>query len=404
MDLTPQRLRLLFVLPFAPRLGGLHGGARATGQLIAHLAERHDVAVLHLSAPGDPPVEPELERRCEHVQSPPPAAPAGRVRLKLGLLRGVPTWASEMAHPAFADNVRRLAGQWSPDVVQIEYPVMGQYLHALDGCPAPRVLVDHDASLRDHRAWRGPLGGHTGTLDARAWRRFERAVLRQVGAAVVHTERDRLALEGLASGTPIIEIALATAIHPAPLDASGGSPPGVLFVGSFTHPPNVDAALWLGSTIFPPLHDEHPHARLTFVGPTPPPALRALAAGHVAVTGEVPDVTPYLEDAAVIAAPIRLGGGMRVKVLEALAAGKAVVATPLAAAGLDLVAGEQLEIASTEDEFRRALSRLLGDERARRELGRRARAWAVQHLGWEASVERYEDVYRSLLCAARRRG
>lgn len=134
------------------------------------------------------------------------------------------------------------------------YPVMGQYLHALDGCPAPRVLVDHDASLRDHRAWRGPLGGLTGTLDARAWRRFERAVLRQVGAAVVHTERDRLALEGLASGTPIIEIALATAIHPAPLDVSGGSPAGVLFVGSFTHPPNVDAALWLGSTIFPPLH------------------------------------------------------------------------------------------------------------------------------------------------------
>lgn len=400
MDLTARRLRLLFLLPFAPRLSGRHGGSRAIGQLLEQMASRHEVAVLHLADPGGPPVDDELLRLCERIESPLPSArPTGRVGPKLALLRGIPTWASEVAQPGFADLARQLALRWSPDIVQIEYPVMGRYLHALDGCPAPRVLVDHDASLRDLREWHGPLPGLTGALDERAWRRFERRVLERVQTAVVHTRRDRLALEGLDTGTPVTEIPLATPLPEDPLGPSGGRPPGVLFVGSFVHPANTDAALWLGTTIFPSLRNQHPDARLTIVGPSPPAAVRDLSGDGTLVTGEVATVTPYLADAAVVAAPIRLGGGMRVKVLEALAAGKAIVATPRAVEGLHLRSGEQLVVAATEEEFVRELSRLLGDEQARCVLGRRARAWAEEHLGWEASVARYEALYDSLLQA-----
>lgn len=401
VDLTSRRLRLLFLLPFAPRLSGRHGGSRAVGQLVEQMARRHDVAVLHVAEPGDSPVDDELRRLCERIESPLPSArPTSRVGPKLALLRGIPTWASEVGQPGLAERARELALRWSPDIVQIEYPVMGRYLHALAGCPAPRVLVDHDASLRDLREWRGPLPGLTGALDERAWRRFERGVLERVQAAVVHTRRDRLALEALGTGTPVTEIPLATPVPEEPLDPSGGRPPGVLFVGSFVHPANTDAALWLGTTMFPSLRDQHPDARLTIVGPSPPAAVRELTGDGTVVTGEVATVTPYLEDAAVVAAPIRLGGGMRVKVVEALAAGKAIVATPLAVEGLDVRSGEQLVVAATEGEFLHALSRLLGDEQARWTLGRRARAWAEEHLGWPASVGRYERLYDSLLHTA----
>jgi glycosyltransferase involved in cell wall biosynthesis len=373
-----------------------------TGGLLARLARRHDVAVLCLAEPGEPPLEAELVRVCARFEAVPRRSAGGlraRVGPKVALLRAVPTWASELAEPAFARAAARMAGEWRPDLVQVEYPVMGQYLDALDSCPAPRVLVDHDASIRDLREWRGPFARLTRALDERAWRIFERRVLERVQAAVVFTGRDRRALAALGTSTPVVEIPFGTPIPEAPLDAVGGSPPGILFVGNFRHPANTDGALWLARTLFPPLRAAPPEPRLTIVGPAPPAELGALASNGIHVVGEVPDVAPYLRDAAVVAVPIRVGGGMRVKVLEALAAGKAVVATPLAVEGLDLVPGEQLEVAAGEEEFRRALAGLLTDEQARRELGARARAWAVDRLGWDAPVARYEELYEWLVAA-----
>ena len=101
--------------------------------------------------------------------------------------------------------------------------------------------------------------------------------------------------------------------------------------------------------------------------------MRELAGDDVVVTGRVQDVTPYLDRAAVVVAPLRLGGGTRVKVLEALAAGKAVVASPLAAEGITQCDGEHLLLAESDEEFADATTRLLDDPDARSALGRRAR-------------------------------
>jgi polysaccharide biosynthesis protein PslH len=401
--MTGRRMRLLFILPFAPRLRGHHGGARVTGQLLDALAARHDVAVLHLSEAGDAPVEEELRARCDLVEA--VARPAGPglptlARVKLGLLRGTPTWASEVATPGFAERLAALAASWRPDVVQVEYPVMGRYLPALASCTAPRVLVEHDASLRDLRDFGGPLGRVVDALDARAWRRFERRVVRGVSAVVVFTERDRRAVEALGAGTRIVRIPFGVPV-PDDADPDAAAPPPdasreIVFVGNFRHPANTDAAVWLASTLFPPVRAAVPDARLAIVGASPPPEVTALAGGDVTVTGPVDDVSPYVDRAAVVAAPIRLGSGMRVKVLEALAAGRALVATPLAVEGLDVTAGDQVELASTAPEFIAALERLLRDVPGRRALGERARAWARAELGWDRAVERYERLYTEL--------
>jgi len=399
VDLTP-RLRLLFLLPFAPRAGARHGGARVTGQLIAGLARRQDVAVLYLADASEPPPDAELVQHAAIVEpvlrDVSPVTLETRARVKLGLLRGKPTWASEVESPEFARRVRELAAEWRPDVVQLEFPVMGQYLPGLDGSAAARVLVDHDASLRDLREWGGPLARVVGALDERAWRKFERRVVDGVQAVVVFTGRDRAAVEGLGAATPVHEIPFGVPLPEAPLSAAGTAPPSVLFVGNFRHPANVDAALWLGGELFPPVRAALPDARLTIVGASPAAEVLALAGDAVSVPGKVPDVTPYMNEAAVVAAPIRDGGGMRVKVLEALAAGKAVVATPLAVEGLEVTSGDQLEIAASADEFSRALARLLGDESRRRRLAESARAWAGEHLGWDRAIARYERLYAEL--------
>jgi glycosyltransferase involved in cell wall biosynthesis len=140
-----------------------------------------------------------------------------------------------------------------------------------------------------------------------------------------------------------------------------------------------------------------PETRLFIVGENPPPSLNRATRENITLTGRVPAVTPYLDQAALVVAPLRLGGGMRIKILEALAAGKAVVTTSLAAEGLGVQDGEQLVIADTDSEFIARIVQLLRSPEERQALAERARVWACQHLTWQASVEKYAALYQELL-------
>jgi glycosyltransferase involved in cell wall biosynthesis len=141
----------------------------------------------------------------------------------------------------------------------------------------------------------------------------------------------------------------------------------------------------------------YPHAVLTLVGDQPPAELRALADDSVRVTGRVPNLAPELEQAAVVVVPLSHGGGVRIKVLDALAAGKAIVASPLAVAGLGVRDGLELIVAQTDQDFAASIVRLLDSEEDRVALATRARVWALANLRWEASLRAYEELYDRLL-------
>jgi glycosyltransferase involved in cell wall biosynthesis len=114
------------------------------------------------------------------------------------------------------------------------------------------------------------------------------------------------------------------------------------------------------------------------------------------VTGYVPDVTPYLDGAALVVVPLRLGGGNRAKVREALAAGKAVVASSLAIAGHNLVNGEHVVLAESDEQFCEAIIWLLADPERRASLAASARTWACANLGWDTFIACHEALYDSL--------
>jgi glycosyltransferase involved in cell wall biosynthesis len=168
----------------------------------------------------------------------------------------------------------------------------------------------------------------------------------------------------------------------------------VLFVGNFTHPPNVDAAGWLVSEIMPRLRVLVPGVRLVLVGGGASKRLGSLAGDDVRVVADVDSVAPWLEAASVVLAPVRTGGGMRMKVLHALASGKAVVTTPRGAQGLALHGSEPpLVTAEDAEAIATATARLLGDEPLRHSLGLRARRFAVEHHSGAAYAKRLERVY-----------
>jgi len=367
---------------------------------------RHDVALLCLRSQNERPVDDIFLERCAHVEEIPIARPATNsftwsswARFAPGLLRGLPPWVLACRSKAYEARLRALASEWQPDIVEMHVVAMAQYVAALEGCPAGRILVDYDPPS----AWaaelvqkaRGPRR-LVRRVELTAWQRYERATRRRFDAIVVFAERDVSAVSPTAGGVPTVRIPLGVDVPETPLDPVGVPPPTVLFVGGFGHPPNVDAAHWLAGTIFPRVLERVPEARLELVGDRPGDEVRRLAGGAVAVHASVPDVTPYLDRAAVVVAPLRLGGSMRGKVLEALVAGKALVATSRAAEGLDAVPGEHFVLADTEDEIVDALVELLSDLGRRRDLACRARVWASQRLTWDGPITAFERLYASV--------
>ena len=311
----------------------------------------------------------------------------------------MPPWAADCRSPRYAARLRALAAEWRPDLVEFHLQVMAQYASALEDCPAKRILIDYDPPS----AWAAELVGQTAGVRCLArrvelvvWRRYERATRKRFDVIVVFAERDIPAATSTAGGVPIVRIPLAIEVPEEPFHPLGQWPPAVLFVGGFGHPPNVDAAHWLARSIFPRVLQRVPDARLELVGDRPGDDVRGLEGGAVSVHGSVPDVAPYLDRAAVVTAPIRLGGSMRGKVLEALGGGKALVATDRAAEGVEATPGEHFVLAATEDEFVEALTVLLRDTDRRRALASSARAWAVEHLSVQRSVDDFERLYDSL--------
>lgn len=402
-----RRRRVLLLLPTPPRLDANHGGGKVASGLIDALARRHDIAALYLRAANDPPIDERLAARCALVREVPiPAAPSLGMRLtrRLAPLRGIPAWAAHVSVPRFAREVRDVVTSWQPDVVQFEYHVMGQYVSSLGAAKAVRILNEYEAGVlaaRDHLLRAHHAGSLRRRLEQRAWTRFERRVIGQMNAVVVFAERDRDALLPLAGATPIVRIGIGVTVPSAPLDPpSTVSPPELLFVGNFNHPPNVDAASRLTDRIFPRVRERVPGAVLRIVGPDPPPALRATAGDGVEVTGHVPDVTPYLAAATLVVVPLQLGGGMRVKVAEALAHGKAVVATPRAIEGLDVDAGVHVTVAGSDDEFaKRVVELLLGPPEQRHALGTNAYEWARARFGGDRWAAEYTALYDRLLAS-----
>jgi glycosyltransferase involved in cell wall biosynthesis len=403
-----RRLRLLFLLPFPPRLDGLHGGARVAAQLLVGFAKRHDVGFLYLRSADEREADLEVVRQCvfaEEFALPDPQDGDRRAlrsaQRLLAILAGRPRWAFNTDVPELVERLPECVREWQPDLVQAEFHVMGQYLDLVDPS-VPRVLNQHEAgaaaALEEYR--RAPGRGMRRLLnraDAAAWENFERGVMKKADAVVAFSEVDRLNLVRLAPYREVVTIPFGTTIPDHALDARGGEPQSLVYIGSFIHLPNVDAASRLIEEIFPRLRQLFPTLRLDIVGSSPPPELLELKRDGVNVTGTVPDVTPYLDNGAVVAMPLRLGGGMRVKVVEALAAGKAVVSTRRAVAGIAVEDGKHVLLAETNSEFVDRIAELLGDPERRVALATNARSWAEENLGWEGTIAAYEGLHRRLI-------
>jgi glycosyltransferase involved in cell wall biosynthesis len=235
---------------------------------------------------------------------------------------------------------------------------------------------------------------------ASAWRRYARLWLPLADALITFTPHDKQEVERLLgyAAPPVHVIPLRippTVLRSVADEESRPLDSDLLFVGNFRHPPNEDAARRLAVGILPRISKALPGTCLALVGVDPPRDLPRTPGLNV--TGEVPSTEPYLAGTSLVIVPLRQGGGMRVKVLEALAAGKPIIASSLAVAGLPLEPGVHYVPAESDTDFAAAAVALFRDPERCRALGAAALAWFDQYNDDDAVIREYEDLYTTLV-------
>jgi glycosyltransferase involved in cell wall biosynthesis len=227
------------------------------------------------------------------------------------------------------------------------------------------------------------------------WQRllaFERHWVRRFPVCVAVSDRDAALLRAMSPTSRVYVV-------PNGVDAQFFSPLGnsrdpetLLFFGTLDYGPNADGLIWFCREVFPRLRESHLSVRLEVVGLNPPPRVLDLERiPGVHITGFVPDIRPKLWSATMCVVPLQVGGGTRLKILEALAAGCPVISTSVGAEGLDLVDGEHLLIADDADGFARGAIALLGSEDLRNRLARAGRQVVAQRYDWQQIALRLED-------------
>ena len=410
--LTPQ-------LPIPPQaLTGLSQGTTIRNfNLIAGLAIRHDVDLLTFRAPAA--LEPEaaaldlLRPYCRTIVAEPAPVRTLAQRARDTLLNPLPDLALRLSDPVMRQHMARLLRENRYDVLQVEGVEMAPYVpddwHTgnPDAPACPRLVFDdHNAEyVLQHRAFltdvRRPRRWVAAAYSLVQWRKltgYERRVCRMADRVVAVSDVDAAALLRLAPGLAVTVIPNGVDLafnRPGAVPAAEGmGPHALVFTGKMDYRPNVDAILWFADAVLPAILAQIPDAQFFVVGQQPHERVKALAERPaITVTGRVPDVRPYIAGAGVYVVPLRIGGGTRLKVLEAMAMGQALVSTRLGCDGFDFEDGGQARFADVPAEFAEAVVGLLRDRDRAAALGRRARAYVEAHFGWDAIVPRLEALY-----------
>jgi glycosyltransferase involved in cell wall biosynthesis len=384
----------------------LNSGKRIrTFQLVSRLAQRHRITYLcHRNAD---PQEATLGAAVFHdlgIQTivvdravPPKSGPGFYARLAANLLSPLPYSVASHTSVPLRRAICKLAARQGVDLWQAEWTPYAESLQVLGS--ARRLIMAHNV---ESQIWRRYYETEAHPLKRwyighqwRKYERFERRVFRQVDRVVAVSSGDAALIRDHfgARHVAVVENGVDVAhFRPSSTERIAGR---ILFLGSLDWRPNQDAVDQLLSAVFPPVLAQEPSARLCLVGRNPPEALRRRVASlpNVELHADVSDVRPFLAQAAVMVVPLRIGGGSRLKILEALAAGTPVVSTRIGAEGLRLEHGTHLTVVDRIDQMAAATVDVLRNPAAARAMAQRGRRLVEDWYDWSTLGAQLEKIW-----------
>ena len=397
-------MRILWV-----KVGGLWppntGGRLRSLHMIGELSRRHQVTVVTTHAPGEDPraLEDRLSR-CHRINSIAYALPKQGTRGFALALAG--SWMSPYPADLWRWRLSRVREQVRQRLTEPVDLCVADFLVAMPNLPArpaaPVVLFEHNVEYMiwkrlhdvEQRPWRRALLA----MEWRKMRRYERLACRRAARTIAVSEEDRALLATVAPTADIRSVSTGVDTQFYHPNGTVEAPATLVFSGSMDWYPNEDAVLHFLDSILPAIRREIPAVSLTVVGRNPTERIRAAgAAAGVELTGTVPDIRPFVAKAAVYVVPLRVGGGTRLKIFEALAMGKAVVSTGVGAEGLPVLPGEHYLRADTPQEFARSVVMLVKDPSRRQALGAAGRRLVEARYSWAEVAREFEALCQEVL-------
>jgi sugar transferase (PEP-CTERM/EpsH1 system associated) len=394
--LTPQR-------PYPPH----QGTTLRNYNLIKELSKRHNVCVLTFLEPDQDPQEPgPLVDLCEWIEAVPAPQRSNRQRLRQLITTRRPDMSWRLWSPELNERLVARLQDEPFDIVEIEGIEMAPYLPTIEAI-RPKLFVIYDAhnaewilqkracltDLKNPARWPAAIYSW---IQWHRLRRYEGTLMSRVDHTIAMSAQDKVALRDLMFDAPI-------SVIPNGVDLKAyhhfsGLPiyHDLLFTGKMDFRPNVDAVLWFGLEVLPLIQAQRPGTTFAVVGQRPHPRLDMLRdKPGITITGYVNDVRPYIAGTTVYVAPLRVGGGTRLKLLEAMTMGKAIISTALGAEGFPVGDGQELMLADEPDIFAEKVIELLNNPGRRRELGDKGQAFAYANYGWDKLVPQLEKVYEA---------
>jgi len=378
------------------------GGKIRSYNILKHLARSHQVTLLtYYGGARDSAYEAAIQNEFSGAQTIFTAAPDSTLAQSADYLRRLfqpaPFAVSKFTHPRVQRSVSHLLAGGAVDVAVCDFLSASQNFPRV--LPAPTVLFQHNVETalwqRMASTESNPIKRLAYKIEAAKMERQERSALGRFRHIVAVSEHDReLMLQMNHSCTiSVVPTGVDTGKYAVAPPAQAG-PPRIVFTGSMDWEPNIDAITYFCEQIFPRVLSQFPKAIFQIVGRNPHPKVKRLASASVQVTGTVPSVADYLRDATVVIVPLRIGGGTRLKIFEAMAMGKAMVSTSVGAEGLSVQSGRDLILADSPAEFADAILLLVRDNAIRRRYEESAAKLAAQ-FDWSHIAVRFADVLQN---------
>lgn len=396
MDAVPERLKILVCLPVIP--WPMSDGLRVRiFNLCLELAKHHDVHLFCLSRMG--PSEEQEQAVAATGMSltvvvKPFNSPEAKITAYLRrLVKGVPPELILSWENVISSGIKQLHNREHFDVVVGEHLFMARFILEAD---CPHLLDEHNVEGDLHRqlALSHKAPGRWFRYGDAVWLGFyERRLLRRMQRVTAVTEADASRFSSMIPGLPvdIVENGVSCADYAGVAEMPRTTGDRLLYIGLMSYAANTEAVEWFASEILPIVHLRRPAAVLTVAGNEPPESIRNLDDGRsIIVRGFVEDLKPLHQESSIMVVPLLAGGGSRLKILEAFAAGTPVVSTTKGAEGLEVKDGRHLLLADEPGDFAAAVVRLCEDPKLYQELRANARALVEEKYDWPVLARKME--------------
>lgn len=389
------------------------GGKIRTYQMLRHINQAHDVTYLTLVKSDDPAAAlRQADEYCHHL-IPIMHAEATKFSarfyrdLAFNLSSPLPYAIQKYRSPAMQEAIEHELRERHYDAVVCDF--LTPSVNFKGDAATPAVLFQHNVESmiwkRHYETQQQPLKR---ALFHNQWQkmlRYERDTCRHFDAVIAVSAADRDQMRDEFGIRNVFDVP--TGVDTDYFRPLGGKPEPaeLVFTGSMDWLPNEDAICFFAEMILPLVAQAIPAVKLTVVGRNPAARLREIAAAdaRIAVTGRVDDVRPYIDRAAAYVVPLRIGGGTRLKIYEAMAMAKPVISTTIGAEGLPLRDGRDLLIADEPEAFAHAVVRTLEDRMFAHQLGEQARSLVCERFGWEHAADSFIDICEGIAKKASKR-